>query len=58
MGSLRVAHVDDSRVRFVFNEAVRFFSASADTTFAEIAEMLDQLANPRFGDPVAIEVKK
>lgn len=56
MASVQTAHAADSRVRFVFNETVRSFNASASTTFEEIAQMLDTLPSQRFGNPIAIDL--
>lgn len=51
-----VGHVPDSRLRFVYNDAVKSFSVASDVTFGEIARALDCLSSEREGAPVAIDV--
>jgi hypothetical protein len=56
MQPIQVDHAGDSRLRFVFSDKVVSFSLAADTTFGEIARTLAKLSNPRYGNPVAIDV--
>lgn len=51
-----VDHTGESRLRFFFDDAVVSFSVSRDVTFGDIAGLLDELPNPRFGNPRAIDI--
>ena len=52
----QVDHAGDSRLRFLFDDAVVSFSLAANATFEDVARTLDELAPQRYGNPVAIDV--
>ncbi len=49
-------HADDSRLRFVFSDAVVSLNLAADATFEDIAWSLRGLKAARHGNPLAIDV--
>jgi hypothetical protein len=49
-------HAGDSRLRFVFSDAVVSLNLAADATFEDIAWSLRDLKAARHGNPVAIDV--
>ena len=46
----------DSRLRFVFSDKVVSLSLAADATFEDIARTLGEFSNPRYCNPVSIDV--
>jgi hypothetical protein len=56
MQPIQVDHTVDSRLRFVFDDKVVSFNLAANATFADVARTLGELANRRYGNPVAIDV--
>jgi hypothetical protein len=56
MQPMQADHTGDSRLRFVFDDAVVSFGLAADVTFGEIARTLGELSSRRYGSPVAIDV--
>ena len=47
---------EDSRLRFVFADAVVSFRRAGEVTLGDIARTLGDLAGRRLGNPVAIDV--
>jgi hypothetical protein len=56
MQPIQVDHSGDSRLRFVFHDAVLSFSLAANSTFEDIARTLSELEPQCHGNPVAIDV--
>jgi hypothetical protein len=46
----------DSRLRFIFDDAVASFGLAANATFEDIAEVLRSLTPRQYGSPLAIDV--
>jgi hypothetical protein len=53
---IQVDHASDSRLRFVFDDAVVSFGLAVNATFEDIARTMGKLSNRRYGNPVAIDV--
>jgi hypothetical protein len=56
MHHIQIDHTCDSRIRFVFSDAVVSLDLAADATFEDIARKLGELKATRHGNPVAIDV--
>ena len=56
MQPISADHAANSRLRFVYKDALVSFSVAAGATFGEIAETLSSLAGQRRGRPVAIDL--
>ena len=52
----RVAHVGDSRLRFVFDDSVASFRLCANATFEDVARKWGELTPQHHGNPIAIDV--
>ena len=52
----QVDHAGDSRLRFIFDDAVISFSLAAHATFEDIARTLGELAQDHNINPLAIDV--
>lgn len=52
----KVGQSSDSRLRFIFSDRVVSLSLAADATFEDIARRLDEFSNPRYQNPVSIDV--
>ena len=56
MSIIKTSRTDDSRLRLVFEDKVVSCDLTADATFGDIAQALEQIAIQRFGAPVSIDV--
>ncbi len=56
MQPIRIDHAPDSRLRFVFDDAVHAVGLAANATFGDIARAMGDMASKRRGIPVAIDV--
>jgi len=56
MEHARINHAGDGCVRVVFNDSSLSLSLAADVTFGELAQMLGDFPNQRYGDPLGIAV--
>lgn len=56
MRTIHVHRASDSRLRFVFDDAVLSVSLAADATFADIAQALGEAEFRHGGNPLAIDV--
>ena len=56
MQPIQVDHARDSRLRFVFDDAVVSFGLAVNATFEDIARTMGELSNRRYGNPVAIDI--
>lgn len=52
----KVGQSSDSRLRFIFSDRVVSLSLAADATFEDVARRLDEFSNPRYHNPVSIDV--
>lgn len=56
MQSNKVGQASDSRLRFIFSDRMVSLSLAADATFEDIARTLDEFSNPRYNNPISIDV--
>ena len=56
MQTAQVDHSGESRLRFVFHDAVVSMNLAADATLEEVARRLSELSSRRHRNPVAIDV--
>jgi hypothetical protein len=56
MQPIRQDHAEDSRLRFVFDDAVICLSLAADATLEDVARQWGEMAPQHPGSPVAIDV--
>ena len=56
MQHIRIDNAGDSRLRFVFHDAVVSLGLDANSTFEDIARTLGELEPMRYGIPVSINV--
>lgn len=56
MQPIQVERERDSRLRFVFGDAVLLFSVAPEVTLGEIARRLGELSSRRRGAPLAIDL--
>jgi hypothetical protein len=56
MRFLRTDIASNSRLRFVFDEAVVSFDLAANSTLEDVARTLGELESLRYGKPITIDV--
>lgn len=49
-------HGPDSRLRFVFNDAVLLYDLATEATLRDIALTLERISKQRYGKPISIDV--